>query len=366
MGIKDLNKFIKKHCPECIKEKTIKDFKNKNICIDTSIFLYKYKYLYDNFLIGFVEQIVHLLKNDVTPIYLFDGKPSEEKNITIESRREEYQNKNKKIENNDNEVLNMQREIELLTMDINNDNRKEIEKKVKTMKKEIKKIKTNNDKMKKSKIKISQVDINSLKQLFDLCGIFYYQCDGESDIFCRLFFNNKLVDSVITEDMDYLTHGCKNIIRNYHPKSNKIEEYQVLTLLENMKLSYRSFIDLCILMGCDYVKRIKGIGPEKALKIITEYGGIKNYIENKKDKVEIPDNYLDKYNNACNMFTCEDYDFDISFKDLRNKYKKSNKERIEFFFKQKNLSETKLKELMKIFNKKSKKMNNNILNYLRK
>ena len=31
------------------------------------------------------------------------------------------------------------------------------------------------------------------------------------------------------------------------------------------------FIDLCILLGCDYLEAIKGIGPKSALKLIREY-----------------------------------------------------------------------------------------------
>lgn len=362
MGIKDLNKLLKKHCPECIKKRDIKEYKNKNICIDTSIFLYKYKYLYDNLLIGFVEQIIHLLKNDITPIYLFDGKPSEEKGITISCRKEEYQNKNNKISNNDDEINLLLKEIELVEMDNDTD----CNKKIQFLKKEIKKIKDSNNKMKKSRIRITQVDITNLKNLFDLCGIYHYQCDGESDIFCRLFFKNKLVDSAITEDTDFLTHGCKNIIRNYNAKSNIFEEYQVNIILEKMNLTYSSFIDLCILMGCDYVKRIPGIGPAKALQIIKKHTNVNNYINNKKDKYVIPDNYINNYLNAYKMFTSEDYEFDVSFKDFRNKYKKKNKQELYNFFMNKQLSETKLKILVKILDSKAKKMNNNILNYLRK
>jgi flap endonuclease-1 len=43
------------------------------------------------------------------------------------------------------------------------------------------------------------------------------------------------------------------------------------------------FIDLCILLGCDYSVSIDGIGPKTAFKLIKEHGSIEkiiDYIEN--------------------------------------------------------------------------------------
>ena len=35
------------------------------------------------------------------------------------------------------------------------------------------------------------------------------------------------------------------------------------------EFSQDQFVDLCILLGCDYVDKIKGIGPKKAIELVT-------------------------------------------------------------------------------------------------
>lgn len=46
--------------------------------------------------------------------------------------------------------------------------------------------------------------------------------------------------------------------------------------------SYTSlqFIDLCILLGCDYCGTIKGIGPKKAIDLIRQHGSIEEILDN--------------------------------------------------------------------------------------
>lgn len=40
------------------------------------------------------------------------------------------------------------------------------------------------------------------------------------------------------------------------------------------------FIDLCILLGCDYCGTIKGIGPKRAIDLIRQHGCIEEILEN--------------------------------------------------------------------------------------
>ena len=45
MGIRGLNTFIKKVCPECIITNKISHYSGKKFGIDASIFLYKYRHI---------------------------------------------------------------------------------------------------------------------------------------------------------------------------------------------------------------------------------------------------------------------------------------------------------------------------------
>jgi flap endonuclease-1 len=46
----------------------------------------------------------------------------------------------------------------------------------------------------------------------------------------------------------------------------------------------RQFVDLCILLGCDYLDPIKGVGPKSALKLIREHGGLKGVVQQLREK----------------------------------------------------------------------------------
>lgn len=54
------------------------------------------------------------------------------------------------------------------------------------------------------------------------------------------------------------------------------------------------FIDLCILLGCDYLDPIKGVGPSTALKLIREHKTLEGVVEHMKSnsKYTIPDGAL--------------------------------------------------------------------------
>ncbi|KIM71073.1 hypothetical protein PILCRDRAFT_17411 [Piloderma croceum F 1598] len=45
-----------------------------------------------------------------------------------------------------------------------------------------------------------------------------------------------------------------------------------------------TFIDLCILLGCDYLEPIKCVGPKSALKLIREHNGLAGVINHLREK----------------------------------------------------------------------------------
>ena len=86
MGIKYLHNIIKTKCADSIQTISFKDLYNKTIIIDISIYLFKFAYdgnLIDNFYILFT-----LLKRyEVNPIFVFDGKPPDEKKKLLIERK---------------------------------------------------------------------------------------------------------------------------------------------------------------------------------------------------------------------------------------------------------------------------------------
>mgnify|MGYP003323035846 CR=1 FL=1 len=75
MGIKNLNTLLKKHVKNGIQIESLENFSNQIIAIDTSNYLYKFKYDNGNFLRKFIDQVMMFWKFKITPIYILDGAP---------------------------------------------------------------------------------------------------------------------------------------------------------------------------------------------------------------------------------------------------------------------------------------------------
>lgn len=47
---------------------------------------------------------------------------------------------------------------------------------------------------------------------------------------------------------------------------------------------FLQFIELCLLLGCDYLEPIKGVGPKTAYKLMQEHGSLDKVIEHLRAK----------------------------------------------------------------------------------
>jgi flap endonuclease-1 len=304
MGIKDLTVFLKEYAPETISKGNLSEFtKNSNhkmrAAIDTSLFLYKYKYRSgDNFIIEFLEQINRLLINKIEPIYVFDGIPPSEKQDTIKlrkDRKETYKNKIKELQETLNQI-NENNQID--TGEVDNEGNKIVKTKEDILN-EISKIN-------KKTISVTGDDISRLKYFLDIMNIKYIKRDMEADVICSKLSSMGLVDFVISEDMDHLTSGTKVLLRDFNNKNNYVTIYRLETALNKLNISHERWINLCIMFGCDYVSRIKGLGYKTSYKFINKcdtdsFEGVLNYIK-QLGKFTIPDNYLEKVKKAQIIF----------------------------------------------------------------
>lgn len=61
------------------------------------------------------------------------------------------------------------------------------------------------------------------------------------------------------------------------------------------------FIDLCILLGCDYTDSIRGIGPKRAIDLIKQHKSLENILDNiDTKKYQPPENW--NYEGARELF----------------------------------------------------------------
>jgi len=82
------------------------------------------------------------------------------------------------------------------------------------------------------------------------------------------------VEYIATNDYDALLFGAPAIIRNFNFSNREMELLSLQDVLNALNLSQEQLIDLAILAGTDYNPKIKGIGINKALKLIKKYGTI--------------------------------------------------------------------------------------------
>lgn len=300
MGIKDLTAFITQKAPNAIQKRTLgsicqNDSSIKKAAIDTSLYLYKFKYSSgENFLVRFLEQINRLAINNIIPIYVFDGKPPTQKFNTIQNRKEKRDSYTQKI-------TELTEQLDLNSENINqNENSDEIQKLEETNKN----LKNEIYKLNRKSICITKENISQLKYFLDLLNIRYIHGNCEADLICSKLNELKLVDMVLSDDMDHLTSGTQILVRDFHVNNNQVTTYSIQTILNTLDISYEKWIEFCIMCGCDYVKRIPKMGPNTSFKYIKDNKdkSYEDILETIKEKKEVPNDYLDKFNDAKNIF----------------------------------------------------------------
>ncbi|KKK72443.1 hypothetical protein LCGC14_2903830, partial [marine sediment metagenome] len=91
MGIKDLCQFLRKTAPDLVVEVPLSSLSGQRLAVDASIYLYKFICI-DNQFKGqwidmFINFIVWLRRNNIRPVFVFDGKPPKQKERTQKERR---------------------------------------------------------------------------------------------------------------------------------------------------------------------------------------------------------------------------------------------------------------------------------------
>ena len=87
MGVKLLSKLLKTECGDCVRKVHLRQLYGEKICIDTSIYLYRYKSM-ESLLEKIYLKCSIFKYYNIVPLFVFDGKPPEEKKDEINRRRE--------------------------------------------------------------------------------------------------------------------------------------------------------------------------------------------------------------------------------------------------------------------------------------
>jgi len=274
MGIKGLAKLLSDEAPDCIREVDFKSLHGRKIAIDASMAIYQFLIAVRSG--GPNQQAVMLTNSDgettshiqgmfnrtnrfliegLKPIFVFDGKAPAMKSGELEKRRE----KRKKAE------------VELKKA-VDDENVEEM------------------DKHSKRLARAGRKENEDCKRLLQLMGVPVIVAPMEAEAECAALCKAGLVYATGTEDMDALTFATPVLIRkltfaNQTAKGAKIQQMNYKKAIEGLELTHEQFVDLCILLGCDYCDTIRGIGPKTALKLIRQHGSIEKIITSLKGVV---------------------------------------------------------------------------------
>lgn len=281
MGIKGLSHFLKDNAPDSVKEISIKSLSGQKIAIDASMCLYQFLIAVrqqdsgmqlnnaegetTSHLMGFFYRTLRLCDNGIKPVYVFDGKPPDLKSGELNKRRgrrdeaeeeiKQLQSKLEEGEKEEEEQEEGQEEQEALQK----------EQKERLMQ------------LQRRTVKVTQKQNDEAKHLLDLMGIPYVNAPAEAEAQCVELCKAGKVYGVASEDMDTLCYNVPVLLRKLtlsEQRKEPILEVKTDKVLSALEMTLDEFIDLCIMMGCDYCPTIQGCGPANSFKLINEYRSI--------------------------------------------------------------------------------------------
>lgn len=305
MGIRDLNKYLMENCSKSsIYKSHLYKLKGKTIVIDTSIYLYKY--LTNNALIENMYLLISILLHyNITPLFIFDGKPPSEKKELLKERND----KKKEAEAKYNKI-----KMALNDKTITLENKKQLQDEMNSLKKQF--------------VRLNDRDILCVKELIVKYGITYIDAPSEADQLCVYFVNSDKAWACLSDDMDMFVYGCKRVIRHISLLEHTVILYDTVKILNDLQMSLQTFREILVISGTDYNTKLN-TSLYKTLQWYKEYKKHNNVI----DFYEWLNNntrYIEDYNQLIKiykMFEIENYNFDNNYNDLqisKSEYKKTS------------------------------------------
>ncbi|RHZ90220.1 hypothetical protein Glove_2g39 [Diversispora epigaea] len=283
MGIHGLSKVIGDHCPGAIKSSEIKNYFGRKVAIDASMSIYQFLIAVrqdgqqlatdsgetTSHLVGMFNRTIRIVENGIKPCYVFDGKPPTLKSGELAKRLERRKEATKNLEEaNETGVA----------ADV--------------------------DKYTRRTVRVTSEHNDDCKKLLKLMGIPFLEAPCEAEAQCAALAQAGKVYAAASEDMDTLTFSSPILLRHLtfsEARKMPIDEIHLSKVLEGLEINMDEFIDLCILLGCDYCDSIKGIGPQRAVELIKKYHSIEETLKNIDQKrFPIPEDW--PYKEARELF----------------------------------------------------------------
>lgn len=200
---------------------------------------------------GLFNRCVYFKKNNIKPIFVFDGKAPKLKEKEREIRAKKKMEANEKYR----EALEMGQieDAKKFASSLNN---------------------------------LNTTMVEDSKELIRAFGFPVVEAPSEGEAQGAHLVKKNECFALASQDFDSLLFGAKHLIRNLSVSNKRkvpgssvyreipIEYYDLDKILEKLRIDLEELIYIAILCGTDFNPGgIKGIGPKKALKLVKEYRG---------------------------------------------------------------------------------------------
>uniref|UniRef100_H3CB72 Flap endonuclease 1 n=1 Tax=Tetraodon nigroviridis TaxID=99883 RepID=H3CB72_TETNG len=273
MGIHGLAKLIADQAPGAIKEQDIRNYfgrHSRKIAIDASMCIYQFLIAVrqdgnvlqnedgetTSHLMGMFYRTIRMLEHGIKPVYVFDGKPPQLKSSEVR------------------EVVSLLIRLQIISA-------------ICTLLSNNLLTTTYLSTMLVIILSAHLLNCSACLQIFDVAYIHKIAITCITCISIVLYISLR---------KDQFLYG-----QLLHMKKLPIQEFHFSRILQEIGLTNEQFIDLCILLGCDYCGTIKGIGPKRAIDLIKQHGCIEEILENiDSNKHPSPEDWL--YKEARGLF----------------------------------------------------------------
>ena len=251
MGIKHLNQFVRRECPGAIKTISFAELAGKVVAVDASI--YMYRFAADQALLENMYSMIRMFQlNGIVPIFIFDGKPPDEKRKLLNKR----QRLKRIAELHYNEVKHR---LEQASDSNTSDN----EHLLKALKRRF--------------IRLYDADFERVKTLLTALGVSYIVAPGEADVVCAQMVLKRKAHACASDDTDLFVYGCSRVLRHLNLLDQTMVMYDMSKMLELLGMTMSEFREICVLSGTDYTHIPNIVDVEKSSIELNGQGKMLNF-----------------------------------------------------------------------------------------
>lgn len=293
MGVLNLLPFLREKCPDAFRDIPYSHFKGKRVAVDSDNVLRKLmsrshkeivnqtdvcskepdrKKIVETWLFHIKEEILKYLSHGINLVFVFDGSYIDEKSNTQQKRRADKAKRVQEAEDLKQKIMEIDELERTPAM-------------VTELRKKMHHLGT-----------IKPEDKALIITVFQALGIPVLFAKEEGEKLCAMLCIEGKVSAVYSRDSDLLAMGCPLFFSEeagwvYNNQSKRTEQslksVVFQPILASLDMEYSTFLDLCIMAGCDFNSNIYRVGIATSFKLLKSCQKIENLPDKYKDKIEI-------------------------------------------------------------------------------